>query len=491
MLERWSPVTEAEVPHLQLIGGQWVGAADGGLWDLIDPGSEELIGRVPFGGAADARAAVAAAAAAYPAWSARTAYERAAVLEGAAAWIMERLGELALITTQESGKPLADSRGEWLSATGYLRWFAGEGVRAYGRTVPARAPGRRITVQPQPLGVVGTITAWNFPVYNIVRTWAAATAAGNTVVGRPSEFTPRSAMCLAAAFVAGGAPAGVVNVVNGDPAAMAAVFLEDARVRKLAFTGSVRVGKLLMDGASKTLTRLALELGGNAPVIVFPDAPDIQDLARLAARFKVRNAGQVCISPQRFYVHESVKDEFVAAASAALQAVKVGHGSEDGVQVGPLINDKQRARVEDLVAAGVASGGRLVTGGKRLERRGYFYQPTLVDGIGSGNPLYEEETFGPVMGVTSFSDAEEVIAAANASEAGLAAYLFTRDLNTALLVSERLECGMVGVNDWMPVTPEAPFGGVKGSGIGRETGSEGINEYLEQKAVFFGGLDRI
>ncbi len=480
-----------DTPHLQLIGGEWVGAVDGGLWDLVDPGNEELIERVPFGGAADARAAIDAAAAAYPTWSAKTAYERAAVLEGAAAWITSRLDELARITTEESGKPLADSRGEWLSATGYLRWFAGEGIRAYGRTVPPRAPGRRILVQPQPLGVVATITAWNFPVYNIVRTWAAAMAAGNTVVGRPSEFTPRSAMYLAAALVAGGAPAGVVNVVNGDPAAMGEAFLGDPRVRKLAFTGSVRVGKLLMDGASRTLTRLALELGGNAPVIVFPDAPNIQRLAEVAARFKVRNAGQVCISPQRFYVHESVRDEFVTAAARALEAMKVGHGAEEGVQVGPLINDRQRLRVEELVAASVASGARLVTGGRRLERRGYFYQPTLVDGVGSGTPLYEEEAFGPVMGVTTFAAADEVIAAANASEAGLAAYVFTRDLNTALLVSERLECGMVGVNDWMPVTPEAPFGGVKGSGIGRETGSEGINEYLEQKAVFFGGLDHI
>lgn len=473
---------------LQLIGGKWLGAAEGGTWDLVDPGSEAVIDSVPFGGAADAAAAVDAAAAAFRGWAARTAYERAAVLEGAAGWIRSRVEELARLTTEESGKPLSESRGEWLSATTYLTWFAGEGVRAYGRTVPPRAAGRRIFVQPQPLGVIATVTAWNFPVYNLVRTWAAALAAGNTVVGRPSEFTPRSAMLLGRALTEGGAPPGVINVVNGDPAAMADVFMGDRRVRKLAFTGSVRVGKLLLDGASRTLTRLALELGGNAPVIVFPDAKDLGRLASLTARFKVRNAGQVCIAPQRLFVHESVAEEFTDAVARAMEGLVVGHGLEANTEVGPLINAKQRERVEELVARTVAAGGRLVAGGERLQRRGYFYAPTVVDRLVPGMPLFDEEVFGPVLSVASFGTVDEVVAMANASEAGLAAYLFTQDLNTALLVSEQLECGMVGVNDWMPVTAEAPFGGVKGSGMGRETGSEGLSEYLEHKSVFIGGV---
>ena len=472
----------------QLIGGSWVDAADGGTWDLIDPGSEELVQQVPYGGAQDVNAAIDAAAEALPAWAGKTAYQRGAVLEGAANWIEANVEALTRVTTEESGKPLGDSKGEWLSACSYLRWFAAEGVRAYGRIVPPSAPKRRIMVLPQPLGVVGTITAWNFPVYNIVRTWAAALAAGNTVVGRPSEYTPRSGFMLGRALQEAGAPDGVINVVNGDPQAMGQALLDDPRLRKLAFTGSTRVGKLLMDGASKTLTRLALELGGNAPVIVMPDAGNLGRVAKLAARFKVRNAGQVCIAPQRFLVHHDIADEFTSAVSAAMAEMKVGHGTEDGVMVGPLINAKQRDRVEELVASSVAAGATVAVGGGRPQRKGYFYEPTVVTGIEPGMPLDSQEIFGPVMPLATFGDIDEVVQRANAHEAGLAAYLFTQDLNTALVVSERLEAGMVAVNDWMPVTAEAPFGGVKGSGMGRETGSEGLGEYLEQKTIFIGGV---
>ncbi len=479
---------QSPFPLKQLIGGEWVDAKNGGTWDLIDPGSEDLITQVPYGDGADAQAAIDAAAAAFPEWAAKTAYERGKILERAGGWIKKNVDELARLTTEESGKPLADSKGEWLSATAYLSWFAAEGVRAYGRTVPASAPGRRIMVQPQPLGVVATITAWNFPVYNLVRTFGAALAAGNTVVGRPSEFTPRSAMLLGQALHESGAPAGVINIVNGDPEAMGQAFLNDKRVRKIAFTGSPRVGKLLMDGASRTLTRLALELGGNAPTIVFPDVPNIGRLAKLAARFKTRNVGQVCIAPQRFYVHEKVAEEFTQAVVAAMSELRVGHGMEDGVQMGPLINEKQRQRVEELVAAGRDAGANVLSGGERLDRRGYFYAPTVVSDVKPGTPLHDEEIFGPVLPITTFGSAQEVLDIANGTEYGLAAYLFTGDLNTALSMSERLEFGMVAVNDWMPVTPEAPFGGVKGSGMGRETGSEGLAEYMENKAVYIGGV---
>lgn len=474
--------------HEQLIDGSWVGAHGAGTWDLMNPATEEVVEVVPFGGAEDARAAIDAAAAAFPAWSQATAYQRAEVLEGAAAWINERADALARITTEESGKPLSEAKGEWLSATTYLSWFAGEGVRAYGRSVPSRVGKRRISVLPQPLGVVGTITAWNFPVYNLVRTWAAALAAGNTVVGRPSEYTPRSGMLLGRALHEAGAPAGVVNVINGDPPAMAGAMLDDPRVRKIAFTGSPRVGRLLMDGASRTLTRLALELGGNAPVLIFPDVPDLARLARQAARIKARNCGQVCIAPQRFYVHESIADAFEGLVSDAMQGLRVGPGMEEGTQVGPLINARQRERVEELVGATLERGARLVTGGARLQRPGFFYAPTVVAEVTAGMPLHDQEIFGPVLPLTRFGDASEALAMANAGEYGLAAFVFTQDLNTATIAAERLEYGMVGVNDWLPVTAEAPFGGVKGSGMGRETGSEGLAEYMENKAIFLGGV---
>ncbi len=478
----------ADYPLKQLVGGEWVEAAGGGTWDLIDPGNEQVLQQVPFGDGSDAVAAIDAAAAAFPEWAGQTAYQRGKVLERAAGWIKKHVDDLALLTTEESGKPLADAKGEWLSATGYLNWFAAEGVRAYGRTVPPQAPGRRIMVMPQPMGVVATITAWNFPVYNIVRTWGAALAAGNTVVGRPSEYTPRSAMLLAQALSESGAPAGVINVINGDPAAMGQAFLDDRRVRKLAFTGSPRVGRLLMDGASRTLTRLSLELGGNAPVIVFPDAADLPRLARLAAVFKTRNVGQVCIAPQRFYLHESIAEQFSDTVVQAMEGLRVGHGLEEGVQMGPLINAKQRERVEEMVEAGRSAGAKVLSGGERLQRPGYFYRPTVMTNVQPGSSLHDEEIFGPILPITTFSATREVLDLANATEYGLAAYVFTSDLNTALAMSEQLEYGMVGINDWMPVTPEAPFGGVKGSGFGRETGSEGLQEYLENKAVFIGGV---
>lgn len=474
--------------YRQLIGGAWVDARGGGTWELQDPATEAILGKIPFGGAADAEAAIDAAAGAFPAWAASTAYERAGVLERTAAWIGSRADELARVTTEESGKPLSESKGEWLSAMSYLSWFAGEGVRAYGRSVPASVGKRRIQVLPQPMGVVGTITAWNFPVYNLVRTWAAALAAGCTVVGRPSEYTPRSAMLLARGLHESGAPAGVINLINGEPAAMAEAMLDDPRVRKIAFTGSPRVGKLLMDAASRTLTRLALELGGNAPVLIFPDVRDLDRLARQAARIKARNAGQVCIAPQRFYVHESIAEAFEAKVADAMAALRVGPGLEPSSQVGPLINAVQRDRVEAMVASSVAAGGRLVTGGERLDRAGFFYAPTVVADVKPGMALHDDEIFGPVLPLSTFSSTTEALELANDTEYGLAAFVFTNDLNTSIVVSEGLEFGMVGVNDWLPVTAEAPFGGVKGSGMGRETGTEGLQEYMENKAIFTGGV---
>lgn len=477
----------ADFTFKQYIGGVWSDALSGSTWELLDPATETLIAPLPFGGRADAEAAVDAAAEAFPAWSQATPYARGEILVKAAAWIRPRADALARFTTEESGKPLAESRAEWLSACSYLEWFAAEGARAYGRVIPARVPGRRIQVIHQPMGVVGTITAWNFPVYNLVRSWAAALAAGCTVVGRPSEYTPRSGMLLARALAEGGVPAGVINVVNGDPAATAEVLMRDKRVRKVAFTGSPRVGKLLMDRASETVTRLSLELGGNAPVLVFGDI-DVAEAAKLAVTWKTRNCGQVCVSPQRFYVHERIYNDFKAHVTEGMAALKLGHGLEAATQVGPLINEVQRERVEDLVSRSLAGGARLETGGRRKNGPGYFYTPTVLSDVGAGIAAHDEEIFGPVMPLIPFSSTDEVLELANRSEYGLAGFVLTRDLNTATLVSERLEVGMVCVNDWLPATPEAPFGGVKGSGFGRETGSEGLLEYLETKTIFTGGV---
>ena len=474
-----------------LIDGRWRDAGGGGRWTLIDPGRGEPVAEVPYArgehAAADALAAVDAAQRAFATWSRLSPYQRGEVLERAAAWIRARADVLARCTTEEAGKPLAEAKAEWLSACNYLSWFAAEGARAYGRTIPARTPSRRIEVRLQPVGVVATITAWNFPVYNVVRTWAAALAAGCTVVGRPSELTPRSAMALAQALHESGAPAGAINLVNGDPEPMADVFLGDPRVRQLAFTGSPRVGKLLLDGASRTLTRLTLELGGNAPVLVFPDV-DVAAVARQFASWKQRNAGQVCVAPQRLLLHEDVADAFTEALVVETEKLRVGHGLDDGVQVGPLITDRHRARVVDLVDRSVAAGARVLTGGRPLARPGYFYTPTVITDVPASAPVLTEEVFGPVVPVTRFRTLDEALARANDTEYGLAAFVMTRDLNTAIVASERLEFGMVCVNDWLPATPEAPFGGVKGSGLGRETGAEGLLEYLERKTVFTGNV---
>src|SRR5690606_35976207 len=310
-----------------------------------------------------------------------------------------------------SGKPLRESTAEWVTAANLFEWYAEEGKRAYGRTIPARKADRRIMVVYSPVGVVGTISAWNFPVYNIVRSWAAALAAGCTVVGRPSEYTPRSAMLLAQALVEAGIPAGVINVINGDPEAMGQAMLKDPRCRKISFTGSTRVGKILLEGSAETLTKLALELGGNAPVLVFPDV-DVEQVAKQAIAFKYRNCGQVCIAPQRFFVHSRIAEEFIDRVTNLSRNLKLGNGLDASTDVGPLINARQRERVEQLLAASVAQGAEVLVGGSRPEDkpRGYFYNPTVVTNLKPDMPLYREEIFGPVMPVIPFDDVDEALA---------------------------------------------------------------------------------
>jgi acyl-CoA reductase-like NAD-dependent aldehyde dehydrogenase len=475
----------------QLIGGQWCDAANGGTWDVLNPATETVVETVPFGGAEDCTRAIDAAHAAFDGWRLATAYERAAVLTKAAALIRADLDGLGRTTVLESGKPFAQGRGEWAATADMLEWFAEEGKRAYGRVVPSRTATKRMLVLKQPLGVVGLITAWNFPAWNIARAGGAALAAGCPIVVRPSEYTPLSGMNLVRLLDEAGAPPGVVNLVNGDPGPMGQAMLAHPGLAKIHFTGSTRVGRLLMDGASKTVTRLSLELGGNAPVLVFPDV-DLDQLVAGATAAKFRNGGQVCVSPQRFLVAKGSAPAFAEKIAAAVSALRVGRGMEAETQVGPLINAKQRDRVEALVAGARGSGARVLVGGERPADRtaGYFYRPTVVTDVAPDAPLYREEIFGPVLPVSTFDGVDEAIALANQTRYGLAAYVWTNHLPTAMRAAERLEFGLVGVNEWTPHATEAPFVGWKESGLGRESGAEGLDEYLETKLVAFGGLPR-
>ena len=475
--------------YQQLINGKWQHASNGGTWDVVNPATEETIRTVPFGNHEDCRAAIQAAAAAFPKWSRSTAYERSGLLKRAAELMREHNEALARTTVLESGKPLSQAKGEWRVAADLFEWFAEEAKRAYGRWVPARYAARRELVLKQPVGVVGIITAWNFPAYNVARATAAALAAGCTVVIRPSEYTPLTAMEMVSILLEAGLGGGIVNLINGEPESMGQEMLRNPKCAKVHFTGSLRVGKLLMDGASQTVKRLSLELGGNAPVLIFPDA-DLERVAASAVTAKFRNGGQVCISPQRFYVHASLAGKFSELTAAHVAKLRLGEGLQPETNVGPMINARQRDRLEALVAGGRDAGGQVIVGGRRPASlpRGYFYEPTVMTKLRAESPLFQNEIFGPVLPIASFDETEQAIEQANSTSYGLAAYVWTNDLRTALHAAERLEFGMVGVNDWAPQSTEVPFSGWKQSGIGRESGAEGLDEYLETKTVALGGL---
>jgi acyl-CoA reductase-like NAD-dependent aldehyde dehydrogenase len=478
-----------EAPYLQLIGGEWREAIGGGTRDVVDPATEEVVAVVPFGDRADAEAAIDAAHAALPSWAESTPYARAKVLKKAAEAMRARAKELGPVTSRECGKPLAQAKGEWYVAADFFEWYAEEAKRCYGRVVPSARPGKRQVVIQQPIGVVGVITAWNFPAYNPSRSWAAALAAGCAVVARPSEETPLTAMHMAQVLTEAGLPAGVLNLVNGEPAPMGEAMMERPECRKVAFTGSVRVGRILMDQASRTFTRLSLELGGNAPVLVLPDA-DVEAVAKAAVAAKFRNAGQVCVSPQRFLVAPDQAPELAEVAAAAAQEIALGPGTDPASQMGPMITDAHRERVEALLAGTTEAGARVLTGGGRPEQpeKGWFLEPTVLADVGPGMPLFEEEAFGPVLPVTAYEDLDQAIALANQTPYGLAAYVWTDDYKAAVRCAERLEFGMVGINEWTPQGVEVPFPGWKQSGLGLESGAEGLQGYLETKVVGLGGL---
>jgi succinate-semialdehyde dehydrogenase / glutarate-semialdehyde dehydrogenase len=473
--------------YKMLINGEWTDAIGGKTKDVVNPATHEVIATVPYGFTEDAEAAVEAAHAAQPGWAAMTAYQRGAILRRVAELIVERKEELARILTQEGGKPLGESRGEWQACADLFDWFSEEGKRAYGRSIPARKGEKRLFAVPTPMGVVATITAWNFPAYLAARKWSAALAAGCTVVGRPADATPMSAIALANIIVEAGIPKGVFNLVVGKSSAMGEVFLKSPKVDKLSFTGSGPVGEILMRGAADRIRRLSLELGGSAPVIIFGDV-DVEEAAKQAVSAKFRNNGQVCICPARWYAHSSIYKQFVEAVAREAKALKVGNGLEDGVQVGPLVTASSCDDAAGFVEDAVKRGGKVVAGGGRPAGldKGNFFSPTVVADATDDMRVTLEEIFGPVMPIYSFETEEEVIRRANDTPFGLAGYLLTKDLSRALRVSEALKFGIVGVNDLVPATAEAPFGPMKESGFGREGSQEGLHEYMEIKFISIG-----
>lgn len=470
----------------QFINGNWVDAKNSGMWDVINPATDEIICKVPYGDDADCKLAIDAAQNAFKSWSVMSPWTRADILKNAANIIRNNIAVYARDMVLESGKPIAEAKGELNVAANLFEWFAEEGKRSYGKVIPAARTDKRIQVIYQPMGIIGVVTAWNFPAYNPARAWAAALAAGCTVVAKVSEYTPLTGMNLIAALKEAGIPSGVINLVNGDAAKIGAELLNDKRVIKISFTGSTRVGKILMDGASKTNKKLALELGGNAPVIIMDDA-DVEQVAKTSVSAKFRNCGQVCISPQRFYVHEKIYKQYLDAVVKYAEEMKMGNGLETDTRLGPLINKMQQKNVLDIIEEAQNENNIILTGGKTFDK-GNFISPVIIDVTNPDSAFLHKEIFGPVLSVIKFSTKEEVIEKANATPYGLAAYIWTNNINNAIYLSEKLEFGMVGINEWAPQGTEAPFGGWKQSGLGHESGSEGLFEYMEKKLISIGNL---
>ncbi len=469
------------------VDGRWQAADDGRKLAVSDPASALVIGEVPLMGAVESGRAIAAAAAALPAWRGKTAKERAAVLRRWHDLIVAHGGDLAQLITAECGKPLAEAAGEVAYGASFVEWFAEEGKRVYGESIPSPANDRRLLTIRQPVGVCAAITPWNFPLAMITRKVAPALAAGCTVVVKPAEQTPLTALALAVLAHDAGLPAGVFNVLTGDPLAIGGALTASSLVRKLSFTGSTEVGRLLMAQCAATIKKISLELGGNAPFIVFDDA-DVAAAVDGAIIAKYRNTGQTCVCANRLLVQDAVYDRFVTQLAERVRSLRVGAGSEEGVTQGPLIDAAALAKVEEHVADALAHGARLVTGGRRHARGGTFFEPTVLADVTPAMRVASEETFGPVAPVFRFSDEAQAVAMANDTESGLAAYFYSRDVARCLRVGEALEYGMVGINTGLISNEVAPFGGVKQSGIGREGSRHGIDEYLEIKYLCFSAV---
>ncbi|QEY63531.1 NADP-dependent succinate-semialdehyde dehydrogenase [Metapseudomonas lalkuanensis] len=462
------------------IAGTWCDADDGRTVDVTDPASGELLGRVPNMGGSETLRAIEAADAALPAWRARTAKERAQILRRWFELMLRHEDDLARLMTLEQGKPLAEAVGEIRYAASFIEWFAEEGKRIYGDVIPSPAGDKRLVVVKQGIGVCAAITPWNFPSAMITRKVAPALAAGCTIVVKPANETPFSALALAELAKRAGVPDGVLSIVTGDAVAIGAQLTSHPLVRKLSFTGSTPVGRLLMGQCAPTIKKVSLELGGNAPFIVFDDA-DIDAAVEGALVAKYRNAGQTCVCVNRFYVHDAVYDAFAERFAARVRGLRVGHGLEGATQIGPLITGKALDKVQSLIADAVEKGADILVGGDGHELGGNFLQPTVLTGVAPGMQLLDEEIFGPVAPLVRFSSDEEVVRFANDTLYGLAAYFYSRDIGRVWKIAEQLEYGMVGINTGLISNEVAPFGGVKQSGLGREGSKYGIEDYLEMK----------
>jgi succinate-semialdehyde dehydrogenase/glutarate-semialdehyde dehydrogenase len=469
------------------INGEWTDADGGAVMEVTNPANGRALGTVPNMGAAETRRAIAAAREAFAGWSAMTAKERSAILRRWFELCLQNREDLATLMTLEQGKPLAESRGEVAYGAAFIEWFAEEARRVYGDVIPPHTRDRRIVVLKQPIGVAAAITPWNFPNAMITRKAAAALAAGCAMVVKPAPATPYSALALAELAHRAGIPRGVFNVVTGDEVEIGRELCANPAVRKLSFTGSTEVGRILLEQCAPTIKKISLELGGNAPFIVFDDA-DLDKAVAGAMASKFRNAGQTCVCANRILVQQTVYDEFAARMRAAIGELVVGDGMEDGVTVGPLIDRQAVSKVEEHVADALDRGARLAAGGRRHARGGNFLEPTLLLDVPADARLMKEETFGPVAPLVRFSTEREAIAMANDTEYGLACYFYSRDIGRIWRVAEALEFGMVGINEGIISTEVAPFGGVKQSGIGREGSKYGIEEYLEIKYLCMGGI---
>jgi succinate-semialdehyde dehydrogenase / glutarate-semialdehyde dehydrogenase len=482
-----SPPRAALLPegtYRQYIDGTWTDSASGRHKEVIDPATAEPIASVPFGDRVDTAQALTAAGRAMPAWAAATAYERGQFLLRIAGLMRERIEPMARALTMEEGKTLAEARGELAGAAAQFEWYAEEGKRVYGEIIPTHVANKRLWTTRQPVGVVGSMAAWNFSVLLQARKIAPALAAGCTVVSRPSAGTPLATMLLFGCMADAGLPPGVANLVTGPASEVAAELMENPICRKISFTGSTAVGKELIRQSSDQVKKLSLELGGHAPMIVFDDV-SVEQAVRLAVTGKFRNMGQVCISPSRFYVHENIIDAFTAETVRLTQALRLGDGLADGTDVGPLFELERVERTEALIADARDRGGRVVCGGSRPTdpalAKGYFFEPTVMVDVGDDALISSEEAFAPILPVYPFASADDAIARANDTPYGLAAYVQTRDIATMVRTTEALDYGIIGVNEVVPATAQAPFGGMKQSGVGREGGKEGINAYLETK----------
>lgn len=468
------------------INGEWVAAISGNTFPVTNPATGDVVGQVADCGAAETALAIEAAEAALPEWRSKTATVRAGILRRWHDLIVENADDLGMLLTLEQGKPFPEARGEIRYGATFIEWFAEEGKRAYGDIIPPHMPGMRLMVVRQPVGVVAAITPWNFPNAMITRKVAPALAAGCTVVLKPSEETPLSALALAELALRAGIPPGVLNIVTGmDAPAIGKTLTDSTVVRKLSFTGSTEVGKLLMRQSAGTVKKISLELGGNAPFIVFDDA-DLDAAVEGAIASKYRNAGQTCVCANRLFVQDAVYDAFLEKFTVAVRSQKVGPGTERGVNIGPLINIEALDKVKRLVGDASEKGARVVTGGHELT--GTFYEPTILADVTPGMDIMNEEIFGPVAPVTRFFTDEEVISMANDTPYGLAAYFYGKDVSRVFRVAEALEYGMVGVNTGLVATTVAPFGGIKESGIGREGSRYGLDEFMETKYICIGGI---